>query len=216
MDKKLNLEYMLTLVDHTALKPFTTWEDIDKLCAQAIAYKTASVCIPPNYVKNVSEKYGKKLTICTVMGFPLGYAKTEVKLAEARLALDDGADELDMVINLCDVKNGNFEAVEKEIAALKQVCGEKILKVIVETCFLTDAEKIELCKIITKVGADYIKTSTGFGTDGARLEDIELFKKNIGKNVKIKASGGIRTVESMEKFIAHGCDRIGASSVVPK
>lgn len=201
-------------VDHTILKAYTTWEDIEKLCDEAIAYGTASVCIPSCYVKPVKEKYGNQITICTVVGFPLGYCVTEAKLAETEQAIKDGASEIDMVINLCDVKNGKLDKVQNEIAALKKVCGQLVLKVIVETCYLNKEEKIALCKAVTNGGADYIKTSTGFGTKGADLEDIKLFKEYIGKDVKIKAAGGIRTKEEMEAYLNAGCERIGTSSAI--
>lgn len=205
---------LLTHVDHTQLKAFATWEDIQILCEQAIANHTASVCVPPCYVKRIHEKYGDQLTICTVIGFPLGYSTTQAKLAEIHLAVEEGATELDMVINISDVKNGDYQAVEDEIRALKQAVGQRVLKVIVETCYLTQEEKIAMCHAVTNAGADYIKTSTGFGTAGADLEDIKLFKEHIGPNVKIKAAGGIRTPEAMEQFLAAGCDRIGTSSAI--
>lgn len=203
---------ILKHVDHTLLTPVAVWEDIRKLCDEAVELKTASVCIPPCYVKRIKETYGAQLTICTVIGFPLGYG--QVKVAEAKQAIEDGADELDMVINITDVKNGNFAAVTAEIAALKQVAGMKILKVIIETCYLTQAEKIAMCKAVTEANADFIKTSTGFGTAGATLADIGLFKQHLGKTVRIKAAGGIRTVADLEAFISAGCARIGTSSAV--
>ena len=205
---------LLTHVDHTQLKAFATWEDIQTLCEQAIANHTASVCVPPCYVKRIHEKYGDQLTICTVIGFPLGYSTTQAKLAEIRQAVEEGATELDMVINISDVKNGDYRAVEEEIRTLKQAVGQRVLKVIVETCYLTQEEKIAMCHAVTNAGADYIKTSTGFGTAGADLEDIKLFKEHIGPNVKIKAAGGIRTPEAMEQFLVAGCDRIGTSSAI--
>lgn len=205
---------ILKHVDHTLLTPVAVWDDIRKLCDEAVRLKTASVCIAPCYVKRIKEAYGEQLPICTVIGFPLGYAVTAVKVAEAKQALADGADELDMVVNISDVKNGNFAAVTAEIAALKQVAGAKILKVIIETCYLTEAEKIAMCKAVTEAKADFIKTSTGFGTAGATLEDIGLFKQHIGKTVRIKAAGGIRTVADLEAFIDAGCARIGTSSAV--
>lgn len=205
---------ILAHVDHTALKAFTAWEEIDELCQEAVKYKTASVCIPPCYVKAVKEKYGEQLSICTVVGFPLGYSVTQAKIAETKQAVYDGADEIDMVINICDVKNGRFDKVEEEIRLLKQQCGNRILKVIVETCYLDEKEKIALCRAVTNAGADYIKTSTGFGSSGADLADIKLFGKHIGSGVKIKAAGGIRTREEMEAFLKAGCDRIGASLAV--
>ena len=201
-------------VDHTQLKAFATWEDIKKLCAEAVEYQTASVCIPPCYIQRVKEAYGEQINICTVVGFPLGYSVTEAKIAETKKALEDGASEIDMVINISDVKNGDYAAVEKEIAALKEVVGDKILKVIIETCYLTEEEKIAMCKAVTAAGADYIKTSTGFGTAGATISDIRLFKENIGEHVKMKAAGGVKTVEDLEAFLQEGCDRIGTSSAV--
>lgn len=205
---------ILKHVDHTQLKAFATWADISKLCEEAIEYQTASVCIPPCYIKRVHDTYGEKINICTVVGFPLGYSVTEAKRAETVKALEDGASEVDMVVNISDVKNGDFDAVEKEIAVLKEAVGDKILKVIIETCYLTEEEKIAMCKAVTNAGADYIKTSTGFGTNGATLSDIRLFKANIGPDVKMKAAGGVKTVADMEAFIAEGCDRIGTSSAI--
>ena len=205
---------MLQYIDHTLLKPVCTWDEIETLCKEALSYHTASVCIPPSYVKRAREAFGPELPICTVIGFPLGYNPAEAKVCEARTALRDGADELDMVINLGDVKNRDFEKVYEEIRALKETAGSRILKVIVETCYLTRDEKIRLCEIVTKAGADYIKTSTGFGTAGATMEDILLFKEHIGSSVKIKAAGGIRTREDLEAFIQAGCSRIGTSSAV--
>ena len=201
-------------VDHTQLKAFATWEDIKKLCDEAVEYQTASVCIPPCYIQRVKEAYGEQINICTLVGFPLGYSVTEAKIAETKKALEDGASEIDMVINISDVKNGDYAAVEKEIAALKEVVGDKILKVIIETCYLTEEEKIAMCKAVTAAGADYIKTSTGFGTAGATISDIRLFKENIGEHVKMKAAGGVKTVEDLEAFLQEGCDRIGTSSAV--
>lgn len=205
---------MMKYVDHTLLKAFSTWEEIRVLCDEAIAYQTASVCIPPNYVKRIYDTYGDKINICTVIGFPLGYSTRSAKVAECRQALRDGANEIDMVINLTDVKNRDYKSVEDEIRIIKETVGEHILKVIVETCYLTEEEKIEMCRAVTNGGADYIKTSTGFGTGGATMEDVMLFKKYIGQNVKIKASGGIRTLKDMEAFIDAGCSRLGTSSAV--
>ena len=201
-------------IDHTLLKAFANWEDIEKLCDEAVKYQTASVCIPQTYIKRVKEKYGDKLTICTVIGFPLGYNLTESKIVEAEQSLANGASEIDMVVNISDVKNGDYEKVEKEIRAIKEAIGDKILKVIIETCYLTEEEKIAMCEAVTKAGADYIKTSTGFGTDGARMEDVILFKDHIGENVKIKAAGGVKTKEDLVAFIEAGCDRIGTSSAI--
>lgn len=201
-----------TYIDHTLLKPVATWEQICELCDEAVKYKTASVCIPPCYIKRVKDKYKDDLKIATVIGFPLGYETTSTKAEETAVALDDGADEIDMVINITDVKNGQYDLVEEEIASLKAICGDKILKVIVETCYLTEDEKIAMCKAVTDAKADYIKTSTGFGTAGATLEDVKLFKQHIGPNVKIKAAGGIRTKEDMQAYIEAGVSRIGCSS----
>lgn len=201
-------------IDHTLLKAFAKWEDIEKLCDEAVKYQTASVCIPQTYIKRVKEKYGDKLTICTVIGFPLGYNLTESKIVETEQSLANGASEIDMVVNISDVKNGDYEKVENEIRAIKEAVGDKILKLIIETCYLTEEEKIAMCEAVTKAGADYIKTSTGFGTDGARMEDVILFKEHIGQNVKIKAAGGVRTKEDLIAFIEAGCDRIGTSSAI--
>ena len=210
MDKKEILKH----IDHTLLKAVATWEDIKVLCDEAIEYGTASVCVPACYISRIHEAYGDKINICTVVGFPLGYSVTEAKVLETRKAIEDGANEIDMVINISDVKNGDLEKVTKEIATLKEACGDKILKVIIETCYLTEEEKIAMCKAVTEAGADYIKTSTGFGTAGATIEDIRLFKKHIGPNVKMKAAGGVKTIADLEMFINEGCDRIGTSSAV--
>ena len=205
---------MMSHVDHTQLKAFATWEDIKKLCDEAVEYETASVCVPPCYIKRIHDTYGEKINICTVVGFPLGYSTTPAKVAEVRQALADGVSEVDMVVNISDVKNGNYQAVEEEIATLKKEVGDKVLKVIIETCYLTEEEKIAMCHAVTNAGADYIKTSTGFGTGGATMEDIKLFKAHIGPNVKMKAAGGVKTVSDMENFINEGCDRIGTSSAI--
>lgn len=205
---------MLGHVDHTQLKAYATWEDIAKLCDEAVEYQTASVCVPPAYIKRIHETYGDKVNICTVVGFPLGYSVTEAKVAEAEQALRDGCNEIDMVVNISDVKNGLFDKAEEEIRTLKKACGSHILKVIIETCYLTEEEKIAMCRAVTNAGADYIKTSTGFGTGGATKEDVELFKKYIGPNVKIKAAGGVSTLEDLEMFLELGCERIGTSRAV--
>lgn len=207
-------EEILRHVDHTLLGAVSTWEEIQTLCEEAIANHTASVCIPPSYVKRVSDAYGGRLTICTVIGFPLGYNTTETKVYEVQRAIADGAGEVDMVVNLGDVKNGEFSRVTREIEALKRAAGSRILKVIVETCYLTEEEKIALCKCVTDGGADYIKTSTGFGTAGAKLEDVQLFQEYIGDGVRIKAAGGVKTREDLERFLGEGCDRIGTSSAL--
>lgn len=204
---------ILSHIDHTLLKPFATWEQIEVLCREAIENKTASVCVPPSYIKRIHENF-PGLNICTVVGFPLGYETTEGKIADTMQCIKDGASEIDMVINICEVKNGNLGFVEEEIRRLREITKGKILKVIIETCYLTEEEKKKVCECVTHAGADYIKTSTGFGTAGATTEDIELFKDNIGPDVKIKAAGGIRTAEEAERYIKLGCDRVGASSVV--
>ena len=201
-------------VDHTLLSPVSTWAEIQALCDEAIRHKTASVCIPPSYVARVAEKYGEALVVCTVIGFPLGYSTTETKVKETENAIGDGAREVDMVINLGDVKNGDFEKITEEIRALRRASAGYVLKVIVETCYLTEEEKVRLCRCVTEAGADHIKTSTGFGTGGATFEDIALFKAHIGPDVKIKASGGIRTAADMEAYLSLGCDRLGTSSAV--
>nr|WP_289765449.1 deoxyribose-phosphate aldolase [uncultured Acetatifactor sp.] len=210
----MTIEEMLGKVDHTQLKAFATWEDIRRLCDEAIACHTASVCVPPSYVKRIHDTYGERMNICTVVGFPLGYSATEAKLAEVRQALSEGCNEIDMVVNIGDVKNGDFDKVETEIRTLKEACGEHVLKVIIETCYLTEEEKIAMCRAVTGAGADYIKTSTGFGTGGATREDVELFRKHIGPDVKIKAAGGVSTLADLEMFINLGCDRIGTSRAV--
>ena len=201
-------------VDHTQLKPFAIWEDIQRLCEEAIRYKTASVCVPPCYIKRIKDVYKEHINVSTVVGFPLGYSTTEAKVEEVRKALEDGAGEIDMVINISDVKNGDYQKVEEEIKALKKAAGNHILKVIIETCYLTQDEIIAMCHAVTQAKADYIKTSTGFGTEGATRENIKLLKEYIGPGVKIKAAGGIRTKDDLESFIAMGCDRLGTSSAV--
>ena len=207
-------QQILSRVDHTLLKASASWEDIQKIAEQGLKYKTASVCIPPSYVKSLYDTYAEKLNICTVIGFPLGYNLPVAKIKEAEQALACGASELDMVINIGHVKNGNYDNVLDEIKALKKITGDKILKVIIETCYLTNEEKICLCKIVSEAGADFIKTSTGFGSAGAVMEDIVLFKEHIAPNVKIKAAGGIKTREDMEAFINAGCERLGTSSAI--
>jgi deoxyribose-phosphate aldolase len=210
----MNASEILSHVDHTLLAPTATWEEMQRLAEEAIRCRTASVCVPPAYVARLRKAYGKELTICTVIGFPLGYDTTEAKVFAAREAVENGADEIDAVINRGDVKNGDFGAVTKEIAALKEAVGDKILKIIVENCDLTEEEKIAVCRAVTEGGADFIKTSTGFGKSGATHEDIDLFRAHIGAGVRMKAAGGIRTVEDMEAYLEQGCDRIGASAAV--
>lgn len=210
MEKKLIFEK----VDHTLLGQASTWQEIKQICDDAITYGVASVCIPPSYVKRVKEYVQDKMKVCTVIGFPNGYNTTEVKVFETKDAISNGADEIDMVINIGLLKDQNYDAVLEEIKQIKAACGEKILKVIIETCLLTEEEKIKMCDIVTRSGADYIKTSTGFSTGGATFEDIELFAKHVSKEVKIKAAGGISSFEDAEKFIGLGASRLGTSRIV--
>ena len=210
----MDIKEILKHVDHTLLTQTATWAEIKQICDDAVAYGTASVCIPPSYVKQAKEYLQDKMAVCTVIGFPNGYMTTAVKEFETKDALANGADEIDMVINIGWVKDGRFDCIEEEIRTLKKACGAKILKVIIETCFLTDEEKIKMCEIVTSAGADYIKTSTGFGGAGATFADIELFSRHIGPNVKMKAAGGVRSVADMEAFLKAGCDRIGTSSAI--
>ena len=212
----MQLEQIYTHIDHTILKQTTTWAQVQKLCNEAISGKAASVCIPPCYVAKAKAYVNDAMPICTVIGFPNGYQTTMVKLVETKEALANGADEIDMVINLCDVKNGEWDKVAHEIKALKHACGNRILKVIVETCYLTEAEKVQLCKIVTEAKADYIKTSTGFGSAGATVEDVALFRKECGTDVKIKAAGGIRTVEDAENMLSAGANRLGSSALLAR
>lgn len=207
-------EDIMKKVDHTLLAQTADWDEIRKICDQGLKYKTASVCIPPSYVKRAAEYLGEKLPVCTVIGFPNGYQTTTVKMAETEDALENGADEIDMVINLGDVKNGEFDKIKEEIIALKKICGDHILKVIVETCLLTDDEKIKMCRVVSESGADFIKTSTGFSTSGATFEDVKLFKKYVADHVKIKAAGGISSFSDAEHFIELGADRLGTSRLV--
>jgi deoxyribose-phosphate aldolase len=205
---------ILKRVDHTLLKAAASWEEIKILCDEAVRFKTASVCIPPSYVKPVYDAYGAALTICTVIGFPLGYSISAAKVLETEMAVQSGAAEIDMVINIGNIKSGHFDWVLEEIKLIRKACAGKILKVIIETCYLSEDEKTALCGMVSEAGADFIKTSTGFGSSGATLADIELFKQHIGEGVKIKAAGGIKTREDMEAFIAAGADRLGTSSAV--
>ena len=206
---------ILKLIDHTLLQADATWEQIVSLCDEAVKYGTATVCIPQTYLKRVHDKYGDNLKLCTVLGFPLGYNSASSKVVEAKDSIADGASEIDTVVNISDVKNHRYDEVRKELKMIREACGDKLLKVIIETCYLTEEEKIELCKIVTEVKADYIKTSTGFGSAGATLDDIKLFKKYIGPDVKIKAAGGIRTIEDALAYAEEGCSRIGSSKVAP-
>ena len=206
--------FIFSHVDHTLLKAVATWDEIKELCDEGIENNVASVCVPSSYVGRIKSEYGEKLKICTVIGFPLGYDPKDIKKAAISQAINDGADEVDVVVDLGDVKNCDFEKITKDISEFKKEAGSHILKVIIETCYLTEAEIIELCRCVTDGGADYIKTSTGFGTRGASIEDIKLMKEHIGPKVKIKASGGIRTRDDMVMYLEAGCDRIGASSAV--
>ncbi len=210
----MELKEILSRCDHTQLATTAKWEDIKKLCDDGIAFGTASVCIPPSYVKRAKEYVGDKLAVCTVIGFPNGYNTTAVKIFETLDAIGDGADEIDMVINIGDLKDGRDDVILEEIRALKTACGEKILKVIIETCQLTEDEKLRMCKIVTEAGADYIKTSTGFSTGGATREDVALMRANVGENVKVKAAGGIKNLKDAEDMINLGADRLGTSRVV--
>jgi len=210
----MELKDILAKCDHTLLAQTATWEEIKAICDDGMKYATASVCIPASYVKQAKEYVGDKLAICTVIGFPNGYSTTAVKCFEASDAVDNSADEVDMVINIGHAKDGKWEEITAEIAAIKKACKGKLLKVIIETCLLTDEEKIQLCKCVSDSGADYIKTSTGFSKAGATFADVELFAKHVAPHVKIKAAGGISSIEDAEKFIALGADRLGTSRIV--
>ena len=210
----INVEKILSKCDHTLLSQTATWEKIKKVCDEGMRYATASVCIPPSYVKQAKEYVGDKLAVCTVIGFPNGYNTTAVKVFETKDAIENGADEIDMVINVGKLRQGLDKEVCEEIRAVKAACGEKILKVIIETCLLSEEEKIRMCKLVTEAGADYIKTSTGFSTAGATLEDVRLLYANVGKGVLVKAAGGISGLEDAEKFIEAGASRLGTSRVV--
>ena len=205
---------ILAKVDHTLLAQTATWEEIRQICNDGMRYETASVCIPPSYVEQAKNYVGDRLKICTVIGFPNGYNTTAVKEFETKDALKKGADEIDMVINLGWVKDGRFDLVEKEIRTLKDACGGNILKVIIETCLLTEEEKVKMCEVVTNSGADFIKTSTGFSTSGATFADVALFKEHVGPQVKIKAAGGISSFADAEKFVELGADRLGTSRLV--
>lgn len=205
---------ILCHVDHTLLTQTATWEEIRQICEDGVKYQVASVCIPPSYVKQASQYLKGKLPVCTVIGFPNGYMTTEGKEWETKDALANGALEIDMVVNLGWIKDGRYDLVEEEIRRLKEICGEKVLKVIIETCLLTEEEKIRMCHVVTRAGADYIKTSTGFAKGGATFEDIRLFSEHIGPGVKMKAAGGISSLEDAEKFLALGADRLGTSRII--
>ena len=210
----MEIEKILSVCDHTLLHQDATFDDIKALCDDAIKYQTASVCIPPCYVKDAKAYVGDRMKICTVIGFPNGNMTTTVKVLETFDALDKGADEIDMVINIGRLKSKDYDYVKQEINLIKQACGDHILKVIIETCMLTDEEKIKMCEIVTEAGADYIKTSTGFSTAGATFADVELFAKHVGEGVKIKAAGGISSIADAEKFIELGASRLGTSRIV--
>ncbi len=210
----MDIKEILKHVDHTLLLQGSTWEEIKQICDDAMKYETASVCIPPCYVKQAAEYMGDRMAVCTVIGFPNGNMTTETKAFETKDALENGASEIDMVINIGWLKDKKYDLVENEIRKLKEICGDKILKVIIETCFLTDEEKIKMCEIVTNAGADYIKTSTGFGGAGATFDDIKLFAEHIGPNVKMKAAGGISSISDAETFLNLGADRLGTSRIV--
>ena len=210
----MDIKNILSKCDHTLLGVTATWEDIKGIIDDGIKYKTASVCIPPCFVKDAKKYADGKVAICTVIGFPNGYNTKEVKVFETADAVKNGADEIDMVINIGDLKAKNYDKIKDEIVDIKKACNGKILKVIIETCLLTAEEKIKMCEIVTCAGADFIKTSTGFSTAGATREDVEIFAKHVGKNVKIKAAGGISSVKDAEDFVALGADRLGTSRIV--
>ncbi len=210
----MDVKEMVKHVDHTLLLQPSTWEEMKQICDDAVTYGTASVCIPPSYVKQAADYLQGKVPVCTVIGFPNGYMTTAVKEFETKDAIANGAAEIDMVINIGWLKDKKYDLLEEEIRTLKAACGDKILKVIIETCLLTDEEKIKMCEIVTKAGADYIKTSTGFSMAGATFEDVKLFAEHVGPNVKIKAAGGISSLEDAEKFLALGADRLGTSRII--
>lgn len=210
MDKNEVLKH----VDHTLLLQPSTWDEIRQICDDAMKYRTASVCIPPCYVKQAYDYMQGKIPVCTVIGFPNGNMTTKTKEFETKDAIGNGASEIDMVINIGWLKDKKYDLVEEEIRTLKKACGDRILKVIIETCLLTDEEKIKMCRIVTSAGADYIKTSTGFSSGGATFDDIKLFAEHIGPHVKIKAAGGISSMEDAEKFLSLGADRLGTSRIV--
>lgn len=210
MDKR----EILKRLDHTLLKQTATWEQIKKICDDGMAYETASVCIPPCFVKRAKDYVGDKVAVCTVIGFPNGNMTTASKVFETKDAVQNGADEIDMVINIGDVKAGDYDKVLEEIKAIKEACQGRLLKVIIETCLLSEDEKVRMCQVVTESGADYIKTSTGFSTGGATFEDVALMRKHVGTHVKVKAAGGISSVADGEKFIELGADRLGTSRLI--
>ena len=210
----MEIKEIMKHVDHTLLTQTATWEEIRQICDDGIRYGTASVCIPPSYVKQAADYLQGKVAVCTVIGFPNGYQTTAVKLAETEEAIRNGADEIDMVIHLGWLRDGLYGQIEDEIRVLKAVCGERILKVIIETCLLKEEEKKEMCRVVTAAGADFIKTSTGFSTGGATFEDIRLFSAHVGADVRIKAAGGIKSFEDAEQYLALGAERLGTSRLV--
>lgn len=211
----MNKQEILSKVDHTLLKQTATWEQIRTICDEGAQNQTASVCIPPCFVKRAKEYVQGKVAICTVIGFPNGNMTTASKVFETEDAVKNGADEIDMVINIGDVKAGDYQKVLEEIRAVKEACHGKLLKVIIETCLLTNEEKIRMCEVVTNSGAEYIKTSTGFSTGGATFDDVKLMREHVGAHVKVKAAGGISSVEDAEKFISFGADRLGTSRLIP-
>jgi deoxyribose-phosphate aldolase len=210
----MEVREILARCDHTFLKPDATWADIKAVCDDGIKYGTATVCIPPSFVRKAKNYVGDEIPVCTVVGFPNGYVTTDVKVFEASNAVYNGADEIDMVVNIGMVKELNFEAVTNDIRQVKRVCGRKVLKVIIETCLLTDDEKIRMCGAVSDGGAEYIKTSTGFSTGGATRHDVELLRRFSPKDLKVKAAGGISSLQDAEDFIALGADRLGTSRIV--
>lgn len=210
----MNNQEILSKVDHTLLAQTATWAEIQQICDDAVQYGTASVCIPASYVKRAKAYVGNKMAVCTVIGFPNGYSTTAVKVFETQDALKNGADEIDMVVNLGFIKDGRYDLQLEEIREIKKACGTHILKVIIETCLLTEEEKIRMCEVVTASGADYIKTSTGFSTAGATFADVALFAAHVGPNVKIKAAGGISSLQDAEKFISLGASRLGTSRII--
>lgn len=210
----MDIKDILAKCDHTLLAQQATWDEIKAICDDGMKYKTASVCIPPSYVKRAKEYVKDNLAICTVIGFPNGYNTTETKVYETKNAVLNGADEIDMVINIGELKAKNYDYVLNEIKEIKAACGDKILKVIIETCLLTDEEKVKMCELVTKAKADFIKTSTGFSKAGATFDDVKIFAANVGKDVKIKAAGGIASIQDAEEFISLGASRLGTSRIV--
>lgn len=210
----MDINEILKHVDHTVLQQTATWDDIRALCDDAVRYNVASVCIPPSYVRQAAEYLDGRVPVCVAIGFPNGYNTTKTKVFETRDAIENGAEEIDMVINIGWLKDKKYDLIEDEIRQIREVCGTRILKVIIETCLLTEEEKIQMCRIVTETGADFIKTSTGFSTGGATFEDVELFARNVGPSVRIKAAGGISSLEDAERFLQLGAERIGTSRIV--